>query len=135
VGEEIVLHSAAAAPIAVAAANVKVPTNGGWRIVSNNRYLNIALETPAYVLNAEGTKFVYTENPVIGALGTAILVDANKVAEIGNQILLVDDGSGIETLAADALNNGNIYDLQGRKVQHVVEGQMYIVNGKRLQVK
>ena len=136
VGNEIVLHSLPTAPIAVGTAITKVPTNGGWRIVSNNRYQDLALETPAYVLNDDGTKFVYTENPIVGSLSVAILVDPASVDALGKQILLVDDGSSvIETIAAEGQNTGNIYDLQGRKVQQVVNGQMYIVNGKRLIMK
>ena len=132
VGNEVVLHSAEAAPIQVAATVTTVPTNGGYRLVANNRYENLALETPAYVLNEEGTKFVYTENPTLGALDAVIVIDPAKVADFGQEIDLVN-ASAIETLAVDAQVD-NTYDLQGRKAQSVKEG-LYIVNGKRIQVK
>ena len=133
VGNEVVLHSAEAAPIQIEAPSVAVPTNGGWRLVANNRYENLALENPAYVLSAEGDKFVYTENLTLPSLGVAILVDPAAVATLGNEILLVG-GSGIETLAVDELDVDAVYDLQGRKAQSVKKG-LYIVNGKSILVK
>lgn len=130
VGNEVVLHSAEAAPIQVAATVTTVPTNGGYRLVANNRYENLALETPAYVLNEEGTKFVYTENPTLGALDAVIVIDPAKVADFGQEIDLVN-ASAIETLAVDAQVD-NTYDLQGRKAQSRQKGQLYIQNGKRV---
>lgn len=35
----------------------------------------------------------------------------------------------------DALNNGNVFDLTGRRVGNVVKGHIYIVNGKKFLVK
>ena len=41
-----------------------------------------------------------------------------------------------ETLSiGNALRNGKVYDLSGRKVGNVVKGGLYIVDGKKLLVK
>ena len=91
VGSEIILEDAKGAVASGNLPNVTPLTNGGWRIVANVRYQELALETPAYVLNAAGKKFVYTESPVIPALGAAIMVDPSVVADFGTEILLVDE--------------------------------------------
>ena len=90
VGSEVILETEAGA-IASTEAVKTVPSNGGWRICANSRYQEVALESAAYVLNEKGTKFVYTEAPVIPALGAVILVDPTAVETLGNEIVLVDE--------------------------------------------
>lgn len=133
VGSEIVLHSSVAAPIKANVGNATVPSNGGWRIFANGRYENIALESAAYILDAAGEKFVYTENPVIPALGAAIIIDPASVASFGNEIILVGDPSGIENIASDAVES-YVYDLQGRKAQSAKKG-IFVIDGKAVLVK
>ncbi|MCR5395195.1 MAG: hypothetical protein K6E86_07370 [Bacteroidales bacterium] len=135
VGSEIVLHSSAAATIEVTAAISTVPTNGGWRIFPNVLYQNVQLESDAYVLNEAGTKFVYTEKPVLPSLGVAILVDADAVKTLGSEIIISSDPSGISNIAVDGQSVDAIYDLQGRKVQNVRKGELYVIDGARIQVK
>ncbi len=85
VGAEVILHSVEKEPVAVEAAVATLPSNG-WRVFGNKQYQAVALETPAYVMNAEGTKLVYTENPTVAPLQFAVLVDAKNVEAIGNTI-------------------------------------------------
>lgn len=59
---------------------------------------------------------------------------ANGKAVILRVTVYFDYSTGINGLTIDT-NAANIYDLQGRKVQNVVKGQIYIVNGKKVMVK
>ena len=45
-----------------------------------------------------------------------------------------EEATGIKTIATDSRNNGQIYDLSGRKVQKPTRG-IYIQNGRKLIVK
>lgn len=58
---------------------------------------------------------------------TAVLVEFNFTYEVPTGI------NGINVV--NALENGNVFDLSGRKVSNVVKGNVYIVNGKKLLVK
>ena len=49
---------------------------------------------------------------------------------------IYEEETGINAINMDdALLNGNVYDLSGRRVGNVVKGQIYIVNGKKVLVK
>ena len=132
VGSEIILQNSATAAVAANTNVSTVPTNGGWRIFANGRYQAETLPA-AYVLDAAGEKFVYTENPVIPALGAAIIIDPASVASFGNEIILVGDPSGIENIASDAVES-SVYDLQGRKAQSAKKG-IFVIDGKAVLVK
>ncbi|MBQ8050390.1 MAG: carbohydrate binding domain-containing protein [Bacteroidaceae bacterium] len=54
--------------------------------------------------------------------------------EGGVKAFFLDDATGINGVF-DALQNGDIYDLTGRKVQHMQKGNVYIVNGRKVVVK
>jgi len=60
----------------------------------------------------------------------------NKAVIYQININFVGDETGINAINMDdALLNGNVYDISGRRVGNVVKGQIYIVNGKKVLVK
>ncbi len=132
-GAEVILCSAELEPVAVDAADSDTPENG-WRVFGNRQYKSVALEGAAYVLNAAGTKFEKQQNPVVGPLQIAILVDATNAATIGDAIVLYGELTGIETIEAAEVES-SIYDLQGRKVNATKKGQIFVVNGQRQMAK
>ena len=73
--------------------------------------------------------------------GTAFLNNANKVymvASEGNQALSYSFNfdwagtTGIEGVEAEGAQNGEIYDITGRKVKAITAPGIYIVNGKKV---
>ena len=48
--------------------------------------------------------------------------------------LIVNDKTGIDAVTS-AIAEGDIYDLQGRKVQNMRRGQIYVIAGKKVTVK
>ena len=82
------------------------------------------------------------DEPVV--LGTPIAMavqDASWLMEVGGTYTVdVDanaftvtftEGSGVQTIARDAKKSG-IYNLQGMKVNEMIPGQLYIVDGKKV---
>ncbi|MCR5361903.1 MAG: chitobiase/beta-hexosaminidase C-terminal domain-containing protein [Bacteroidales bacterium] len=134
VGNEIIIQNTASAPVASAFGSTTVPSNGGWRLFANGNYQKAALTSSAYVMNEDGTKFVYTENPTVEGLGVAIIVDPSAVATLGQEIDLVADPAGIETVAEE-VEAGAIFDVMGRKAQKLQKGQIYISKGATVIVK
>ncbi|MBE6331504.1 MAG: hypothetical protein E7070_04295 [Bacteroidales bacterium] len=134
VGNEIIIQNSASAPVASAFGSTTVPSNGGWRLFANGNYQKAALTSSAYVMNEDGTKFVYTENPTVEGLGVAIIVDPSAVATLGQEIDLVADPAGIETVAEE-VESGAIFDVMGRKAQKLQKGQIYISKGAAVIVK
>ena len=134
VGNEIIIQNYASAPVASAFGSITVPSNGGWRLFANGNYQKAALTSSAYVMNEDGTKFVYTENPTVEGLGVAIIVDPSAVATLGQEIDLVADPAGIETVAEE-VEAGAIFDVMGRKAQKLQKGQIYISKGATVIVK
>lgn len=78
-----------------------------------------------------GVQAVYI---VDGERHVSNIVHANRDYESWTEI--VDDNTGIVELATDANRSATaIYNLQGQKVDTMVKGQIYIVNGKKVLVK
>lgn len=57
-----------------------------------------------------------------------------EIADVENNKEIADIITVIEGVEADGVNNGNVYDMQGRKVTAPTKG-IYIVNGKKVIVK
>ena len=114
--------------------------------------------------DAQGTALTYKEGVLTGVYATTVAptgsyvmqklndkvgfykvseekpinVPANRayVTVAGSEVkaFYLDGATGINGVF-DALQNGDIYDLAGRKVQHMQKGNVYIVNGKKVVVK
>ncbi len=97
-------------------------------------YAKTAAPTGSYVMQKLNDKVgfykVSEEKP--------INVPANRayVTVAGSEVkaFYLDGATGINGVF-DALQNGDIYDLTGRKVQRMQKGNVYIVNGKKVVVK
>ena len=65
---------------------------------------------------------------------TSVENDQFKSATASYTLTITDVPTGIEGITADELNSGKIYDLQGRRLNHLQKG-INIVNGKKVIVK
>ncbi len=100
-------------------------------------YAKIAAQDGWYILQKQGDKVGFfkvdtsVNQPNVGANR------AYLTAPAGSEIKAFDlggDTDGINSLVND-LQNGDIYDLAGRKVQRMQKGNVYIVNGKKVVIK
>ena len=100
-------------------------------------YAKMAAPNGCYILQKQGEKVGFfkvdtsVNTPNVGANR------AYLTAPAGSEIKAFDlggDTDGINSLVND-LQNGDIYDLAGRKVQRMQKGNVYIVNGKKVVVK
>lgn len=66
---------------------------------------------------------------------TATFAGNNQyAAAAASYTLTVTTATGIQAIRAEAAQ-GHVYDLQGRRVQAVKQGGVYIVNGRKVVVK
>lgn len=98
-----------------------------------------ATEIPvgAYVLQTQNDKQAFYKVESTGFTATpnrAYLSVPAGQSEGVKAFYLGGDTDGISSLVND-LQNGDIYDLAGRKVQHMQKGNIYIVNGRKVVVK
>ena len=88
-----------------------------------------------YVVDGNG--LTYSIGDFIVATGKVTLY--NGTYELAQGCYIIEGGKQAET-AIDAvrgseLESGVVYDLQGRKAQSLVKGQVYMLNGKKFQVR
>lgn len=72
--------------------------------------------------------------------GGDILMSAIKFAgisydDVATHVTVVPAGEPTSISNISIINNGVIYDLSGRKIDNLVKGQTYIVNGKKVVTK
>ena len=87
---------------------------------------------------AEGDYFIASDKLYKSAgattiAGTRAYLKA-KTAGAKVRMIIDDEATGIEGIAADAVQNGKVYDLSGRLVKNPTKG-LYIMNGKKYFVK
>ena len=87
---------------------------------------------------AEGDYFIASDKLYKSAGSTTIAGTRAylKVKTAGAKVRMIidDEATGIEGIAADAVQNGKVYDLSGRLVKNPTKG-LYIQNGKKYFVK
>jgi hypothetical protein len=91
------------------------------------------------ILNADGDKYVLSENKIKKLGGTAKVAAFRGYFTIpaGSNVIDIDlegDVTGIENLKNDNLDNAVFYDLNGHQVANPTKG-LYIVNGKKVILK
>ncbi len=100
-------------------------------------YAKIAAQDGWYILQKQGEKVGFFKVDTSKATPNVGANRAYLTAPAGSEIKAFDlggDTDGINSLVND-LQNGDIYDLAGRKVQRMQKGNVYIVNGKKVVVK
>jgi hypothetical protein len=86
-------------------------------------------ENSTATISCNGYVIVYNE-------GEFVAVDANAVpATAVYPTLYGIHETGIDKVIGENREENAIYDLQGRKVEHITNGGIYIVNGKKILVK
>lgn len=132
-GKDLILQSKAAQQFPTSTISFVQPTaEGSWKLVANGRLETTTADFDVYVLNETGTKF--EKSRTVAPWQTAILLDAASTETIA-EFVLVDNAVGIGNVDAPVFEAGAIYDLQGRKVQKIQKGQIYIINGARFMTK
>ncbi|MBP5213264.1 MAG: hypothetical protein J6032_01440 [Bacteroidales bacterium] len=132
-GKDLILQSKAAQQFPTSTVSFVQPTaEGSWKLVANGRLETATADFDVYVLNETGTKF--EKSRTVAPWQTAILLDAASTETIA-EFVLVDNAVGIGNVDAPVFETGAIYDLQGRKVQKIQKGQIYIINGARFMTK
>jgi hypothetical protein len=132
-GKDLILQSKAAQQFPTSTISFVQPTaEGSWKLVANGRLETATADFDVYVLNETGTKF--EKSRTVAPWQTAILLDAASTETIA-EFVLVDNAVGIGNVDAPVFEAGAIYDLQGRKVQKIQKGQIYIINGARFMTK
>ena len=101
---------------------------------SSNKLKFVSLETGE---TASGDKYVLYMNEFVKATGTIppgkCYLDLNGVAPTRGMYGIGGDGStGIQGIGREATENGQWYDLQGRRIQQPTKAGIYIVNGKKV---
>lgn len=87
----------------------------------------------AYVLNKKSAGIGFYKLKAEGTIG------ANKAYLVYNgtetrEFLLSGEATGIDNVSVSNCGNGEVYDLQGRRVSQPTKG-LYIVNGKKVVIK
>jgi hypothetical protein len=87
----------------------------------------------AYVLNKKSEGIGFYKLKADGTIG------ANKAYLVYNgpetrEFLLSGEATGIDNVSVSNCGNGEVYDLQGRRVSQPTKG-LYIVNGKKVVIK
>ena len=90
-------------------------------------------ETNEAMTIMSGSKYFFEKSEYVdlnrsASYWTLEIADIEKNKEVADIITV------IESVEADAIKNGDVYDMQGRKVTAPTKG-MYIVNGKKVMVK
>ena len=133
-GKDLILQSTAAQQFPASTITFVQPTaEGSWKLTANAAFATATTDFDVYVINAEGTKFEKTRT--VGPWQTAILLDPASTETIAEFVLVEGELVNIETVATPNFEEGVIYDLQGRKVQKIQKGQIYIINGARFMTK
>ena len=98
-------------------------------------YERIAAPNGAYILQKQNDKvgFYKVDTSVAQPNVPANRAYVNAPTS-GVKAFFLDDATGINGVI-DALQNGDIYDLAGRKIQRMQKGNIYIVNGRKVVVK
>ena len=82
--------------------------------------------------DAEGIAFYRALNAFTVSANTAYIEALPTTARfIGFNL---DESTGIDGIAAEKVNNGEVYNLQGQRVVKAQKG-LYIINGKKVLVK
>ena len=89
-----------------------------------------------YVLS-NGHDFVWVKDAGTLAANKCWIELSKSESAGARRLTIVFEGetTGINAINAAATIEGNIYDLQGRKVAQPKKGGLYIVNGKKIVVK
>ena len=112
-------------------------------IADNNRMKGVTVRTQMGDIvdaNPDNNYYILTENKFrlveSGFLGAGLAyLELPKSFVSAKTIILEDDVTdGIKLIDGDEQNAGNIYDIQGRKVETATKG-IYIVNGKKVVIK
>ena len=99
-----------------------ISVEGGWWQIEDGSALN---PFRAYMtLTARDDSPVKIEEQAMRAIRFSV------IGSNGN-----DGTTGIEEIKGSSVYNEGIYDLQGRKIDKIVEGGIYIINGKKVFVK
>lgn len=112
----------------------------GWRDANGDFATHTGNPTvPACVKFSDGLQY-YCYN-IANVEPTTIktywaIANETKAVLVEIDFIYEDASTGINGINVEnALINGNVFDLSGRKVGNVVKGQIYIVNGKKVLVK
>lgn len=132
-GEGVLLKGSGLCPIPVVSEGTKVDGNLllGYTVETNRGSNTI------YVLldGENGVGFYKNNNGFTVAANTAVLpVGAVESAEARDFLSIEGFATGIETVKQQTATFGEVYDLQGRRVQKPTKG-LYIMNGKKVVVK
>ena len=112
-------------------------------IADNNRMKGVTVRTQMGDIvdaNPDNNYYILTENKFrlveSGFLGAGLAyLELPKSFVSAKTIILEDDVTdGIKLIDGDEQNAGNIYDIQGRKVETATKG-IYIINGKKVVIK
>lgn len=96
----------------------------------------VTLGANCYVLQGDGADLAF-----YNADGIELTLAAGKcylqlpTAVKARKLRLFDDATGIVTPGVDSRKKTEVYDLDGRKVDQLVPGNLYIINGKKVMVK
>ncbi len=95
--------------------------------------------TDALVLGASSGVIGFYKLSATGTLGAnRAYIDNSTSSDVRALVLAAgettDETTGITGVATEAAQNGEVYDLSGRRVQNVGNG-LYIINGKKVLVK
>ena len=88
----------------------------------------------ALAKKSQGLGFYPTTKPLTGQQGKAYLNIASSAPSFSIEIEGETTGIKVINLEENSENNGQMYDLQGRRVAEPTKG-VYIVNGKKVVVK
>lgn len=130
---------------------IKSETTGDFVASKTSTTLNFEEETSTtagvtttanlkQILNADGDKYVLSENKIKKLVGTAKVAAFRgyfTFTSAGSNVIdfnLEGDVTGIENLKNDNLDNAVFYDLNGHRVANPTKG-LYIVNGKKVILK
>ena len=95
--------------------------------IENNDY------SVADVEPATGIVWIYNYGTVV-ITATSVENDEFKEGTASYTLVVTDIPTSIEGITADELENGKVYDLQGRRVNKLSKG-VFVVNGKKVIVK
>ena len=120
--------------------NYPIGTISGNKLVAVDEAQNYPLDDDdaaanAYFILKEGAFYPIADNKKeVPACRAILKVAKGDAAAAASRLDIVIDGfTGINAVKAD-LNNAQIYDMQGRKVNNAQKG-VYIVNGKKVVIK
>ena len=85
-------------------------------------------------VSEDGGVFLITGEGFTEITATSVETDEYRVGRAKYVLQVTNIPTGIEGVAAQSINDGKIYDLQGRRVNKLEKG-IFIINGKKVVIK